>query len=59
MKKYTRPTLEAVKFSIEDIITASGEVVNVDALTGKDKDMYEIYQKNSSVQNTDVAIFTW
>ena len=59
MKKYTRPNIELITFTVEDIITASGEVVNVDALTGNDKDMYEIYQENSSAKYTDVAIFTW
>ena len=59
MKKYTKINLTITKFDIEDIITASGEIVDASTFTGKDADMYEIYKQNSSADNTKVSVFTW
>jgi len=47
MKNYTRPDVEVIAFSVEDVITQSGVIVNADSFTGENKDMYEIYQQNS------------
>ena len=59
MKKYTKINLTITKFDIEDIITASGEIVDASTFTDKDADMYEIYKQNSSADNTKVSVFTW
>ena len=59
MKKYTKPNAEIAKFNVEDVITASGLVVNASELVGADLDMYQVYQQNSAAQNTNVSVFTW
>ena len=59
MKKYTRPNTKIVTFSVEDVITQSGIVVDANSLAGADKDMYAVYQQNSAEKNTNVAVFTW
>jgi len=59
MKKYTRPNAEIVNFDVCDIITASGEIVDATAFTGENATMYEIYKENSSVDNSQVSVFTW
>lgn len=59
MNKYTKPIAEFTSFSVEDIITASGVIVNSETLTGNDKDMYEIYSQNSAAPSTNVSVFTW
>ena len=59
MKKYTRPNAEIVAFNVEDIITASGEILDASAFTGENATMYEIYKDNSSVDSENVAVFTW
>ena len=59
MKKYTTPNAKIVNFDVEDIITQSGLVVNAADLAGADLDMYQIYQQNSTAQNTNVSVFTW
>lgn len=59
MKKYTRPNLEITSFDVRDIITVSGEIVNESELTGEVADMYDIYTKNSAVDNKNVSVFTW
>ena len=59
MKEYTRPNAEIVVVEVEDIITASGEIVDAATLMGDDATMYEIYKENSSVDNQKVSVFTW
>lgn len=59
MKKYIIPNIKITSFSVEDIITQSGEIIDASLLTGADKDMYEIYSANSEVKNTNVSVFTW
>ena len=59
MKEYTRPNAEIVDFEVEDIITASGEIVDAATLMGDDATMYESYKENSSVDNQKVSVFTW
>jgi len=59
MKKYTIPNAEIVAFEVEDIITASGEILDATTLTGENATMYEIYKENSSVDNGQVSVFTW
>ena len=59
MKKYTRPNAKIVAFSVEDIITQSGMIVDAGSLSGANKDMYEIYQQNSTADNNNIAVFTW
>ena len=59
MKKYTRPNIAIVTFSVEDVITQSGVIVDAGALTGANKEMYEVYQQNSAADNANVAVFTW
>lgn len=59
MKKYTRPNLEITSFDVTDIITVSGEIMNSSELTGEVADMYEVYTKNSAIDNTQVSVFTW
>ena len=59
MKKYTRPNAEIVAFDVEDIITASGEVLDAFTFTGENKEMHEIYKENSTVGNRQVSVFTW
>ena len=66
MKKYAQPIAEITLFSVEDIITVSavvsgtnGVIVNSGSLSGEEKNMYDIYSKNSAAKNTDVSIFTW
>lgn len=59
MKEYTRPNAEIVVFEVEDIITASGEIVDAATLMGDDATMYENYKENSSVDNQKVSVFTW
>ena len=59
MKKYTRPNIEIVTFEVEDIITSSGLIVNSGDFVGADADMYKVYEQNSAVDNTNVAVFTW
>ena len=59
MKKYEKINVTITKFNVEDIITASGIIVNANDLTGASKDMYEIYSANSEAKNTNVSVFTW
>ena len=59
MKSYNKPSIEVINFSAEDIITASGVIVNAESFTGADRDMYEIYVNNSEAKNTNVSVFTW
>ena len=66
MKKYIKPNAEIAKFSVEDIITASGVVsgtngaiVDASSLQGENADMYAIYQDNSANPSSNVSIFTW
>ena len=59
MKKYSKPNVEITNFDVNDIITASGMIVNADTFTGKNADMYNIYVSNSEAKNTNVSVFTW
>ena len=59
MKKYTKPNANITTFNVEDIITASGAIVNAETFTGANADMYEVYQANSTADNKNVAVFTW
>ena len=59
MKFYTKPEIEISVFATEDIITASGLIVNASELTGANAEMYEVYKKNSTAGNTNVSVFTW
>ena len=59
MKKYTKINLTITKFAVEDIITASGEIVDATMFTGADKEMYDVYKENSSAKNQNVSVFTW
>lgn len=59
MKKYTKINVTITKFDVEDIITSSGVIVSSGELTGANAEMYEVYQKNSAAQNTNVSVFTW
>ena len=59
MKKYTKPNAEITKFTVCDIITASGEIVDGTTFTGDNATMYEIYKENSSVGSKNVSVFTW
>lgn len=59
MKKYTKINVTITKFDVEDIITSSGVIVSSGELTGASAEMYEVYQKNSAAQNTNVSVFTW
>ena len=59
MKKYTKPNAKITSFNAEDIITASGLIVSADAFTGANAEMYEVYKTNSTVDNANVAVFTW
>ena len=51
--------MEIAKFSVEDVITSSGLIVNADSLTGANAEMYEVYKANSSAGSTNVTVFTW
>ena len=59
MRNYTRPNVEVTKFDVADIITSSGVIVNASNLTGASKDMYEVYQANSTADNKNISVFTW
>ena len=59
MKKYIKPNAKIVAFVTDDIITASGEVLDASTFTGETANMYKIYTENSSVDNGQVAVFTW
>ena len=59
MKKYTKINLTITKFAVEDIITASGEIVDATMFTGANEEMYDIYKENSAEKHTNVAVFTW
>jgi len=59
MKKYTRPIAEIVTFTVEDIITASGDILDASTFTGKNAAIYEIYKEKSPVDNGQAAVFTW
>ena len=59
MKKYTKINVTITKFDVENIITSSGVIVSSGELTGASAEMYEVYQKNSAAQNTNVSVFTW
>ena len=59
MKKYVNPSVKINIFSIEDIITQSGMVVDSSYLSGSDEKMYQVYIQNSDEKNTKVSIFTW
>ena len=59
MKNYTNPEMTITKFAVEDIITASGAIVDATTLTGADKEMYEVYKENSAAKNTNISVFTW
>ena len=59
MKNYKRPDIKIIAFSVEDVITQSGVIVNAGSLTGANKEMYEVYQQNSATDNTNIAVFTW
>ena len=59
MKKYTKPNAKITNFNVEDIITASGLIVNADSFTGANAEMYEVYKENSATGNSNVAVFTW
>lgn len=59
MKKYTRPNMEITNFDIDDIITASGDVVYGSNLTGEDADIYSVYKAGSGIGNEKVSVFTW
>ena len=59
MKKYTKINVTVTKFDVEDIVTASGLIVNASELTGANAEMYEVYKKNSTTGNTNVSVFTW
>lgn len=59
MNKYIKPEFNFTQFSVEDVITQSGVVVNADNLVGADKDMYEVYIQNSAVKSENVSVFTW
>ena len=59
MNKYIKPEFKFTQFSVEDVITQSGVVVNADNLVGADKDMYEVYIQNSAVKSENVSVFTW
>ncbi len=48
MKKFIKPELEVVKFSAEDIMTVSGDGINVVAVGGGD-DSYKL-----SISKTDL-----
>ena len=51
--------MEIARFSVEDVITSSGLIVNADSLTGANAEMYEVYQNNSAAKNTNISVFTW
>ena len=62
MKKYIKPECRSTYFDIEDIITqssANGVIVNSSSLVGDSATMYDVYSRNSTVQNTNVSVFTW
>ena len=59
MKKYSKPNANITNFDVNDIITASGLIVNADTFTGADAEMYEIYVNSSEAKNTNVSVFTW
>jgi len=59
MSKYIKPEFNFTQFSIEDVITESGEIVSAERLVGENKEMYEIYSQNSSVKNDNISVFTW
>ena len=59
MRKYIKPEFNFTQFSVEDVITESGVIVSAESLVGEDKDMYEIYSRNSAAQNNNVSVFTW
>jgi len=59
MSKYIKPEFNFTQFSIEDVITESGEIVSAESLVGENKEMYEIYSQNSSVKNDNISVFTW
>jgi len=60
MKNYIRPSMEVSKFDVADIMTASGEILDASALTGKEGSLYEAYTAaaGSSAYET-VAVFEW
>lgn len=59
MNKYIKPEFNFTQFSVKDVITQSGVVVNADNLVGADRDMYEVYIQNSAVKSENVSVFTW
>ena len=59
MKKYEKINVTITKFNVEDIITASGVIVDASSFTGSNAEMYEIYQQNSDAKNANVSVFTW
>ena len=59
MKKYSKPNVKITNFDVNDIITASGMIVNADTFTGKNADMYSVYVNNSEAKNSNVSVFTW
>ena len=59
MKKYSKPNANITNFDVNDIITASGVVVNADTFTGENEAMYSIYVNNSEAKNKNVSVFTW
>ena len=59
MKKYEKINVTITMFDVEDIVTASGLIVNSNELTGASAEMYQIYTNNSAAKNTNVSVFTW
>ena len=59
MKRYEIPNVKFVGFDVEDIITQSGVIVDAGSLMGEDKNMYQVYEKNSQAKNTNISVFTW
>ena len=59
MKNYKIPNAEFVRFDIEDVITASGVIVDANELTGEDLIIFKEYYKNSAIRNSDVTVIEW
>ena len=59
MKNYSKPNVTITNFDANDIITASGMIVNADTFTGKNAEMYNVYVNNSEAKNANVSVFTW
>lgn len=58
MKNYVKPSIELTKFDVEDIITVSGVVTNIDNITAAGQSIY-----NAAVDTEDqvdnIIEFQW